>query len=204
MIIPPDAKSMRNPAVRAAREAMLDGPHMAPLRAFRKRLELDGIGEVPSFDPLDGGVNARVLFLLEKPGPKTSRKGRDGSGFISRDNDDQSAAHSFVFHQQSGIDRRDTILWNIIPWWDGAIKFTRSQEQLGLERARELLSLLPRLDTVVLVGNTAHKVERKLGRQDLRILKSAHPSAQVKAFNPALFYAIPEVWKQAASAFANG
>jgi hypothetical protein len=172
-------------------------PHMAPLIAYRERLELDGIGEVPSFDPLDGGVNARVLFLLEKPGPKTSRNG-SGSGFISRDNNDQSAAHSFVFHHDSGLDRRETLLWNLIPWWDGAIKFTREQERLGLERAKELLDLMPRLDTVVLVGSTAHKAESKLCLPGLRILKSAHPSAQVKAFNPTLFYAIPKVWKQAA------
>lgn len=119
MIIPANARSMRDPAVRAARLAMREKPHIGPLMEFCKHLEADGVGEVPLFDPMDGGINARVLFLLEKPGPKTSRKGKEGSGFISRDNDDQSAAHSFVFHLQSGLDRRDSVLWNIIPWWDG-------------------------------------------------------------------------------------
>jgi hypothetical protein len=47
---------------------------------------------VPDFDPLDGGVNAQVLFLLEKPGPMAAEDGkRAGSGFISRDNDDGTA-----------------------------------------------------------------------------------------------------------------
>jgi hypothetical protein len=37
------------------------------------------------FDPLDGGSAAEILFLLEKPGPRTSSTGkRIGSGFNSR------------------------------------------------------------------------------------------------------------------------
>ena len=42
------------------------------------------LDEVPDFDPLDGGVEARALFLFEKPGRMTA--GQSGSGFISRDN----------------------------------------------------------------------------------------------------------------------
>lgn len=51
-----------------------------------------------------------------------------------------SAAHSFAFHQESGLDRRDTLLWNIIPWWDGAIRFGAGHRKLGMERLTDLLS----------------------------------------------------------------
>ncbi len=60
--------------------------------ALRERGEL----EVPDFDPMDAGVEARILFLFEKPGPMTSKHKtgkRVGSGFISRDNDDPGFKH---------------------------------------------------------------------------------------------------------------
>ena len=37
--------------------------------------------EFPDFDPLGGGVRSDMLFVLEKPGPKTSRQG-GGSGLL--------------------------------------------------------------------------------------------------------------------------
>jgi hypothetical protein len=45
---------------------------MAPLVEYLGRVR-DATGsddEMPSFDPLDGGINARALLLLEAPGPK--------------------------------------------------------------------------------------------------------------------------------------
>jgi hypothetical protein len=75
--------------MRAMWKAMLTLPHIAPLSAYAAKLRLRGSVEVPEFDPLDGGVNARILFLFEKPGPMTADGStfseRSGSGFISRD-----------------------------------------------------------------------------------------------------------------------
>src|SRR5690242_12415653 len=89
-------RSMRDAGVRQRRRAMLTLPHVAPLTAYAAELRLRSSVEVPEFDPLDGGVDARVLFLLEKPGPMTADgsrfSGRSGSGFISRNNDDPTAA----------------------------------------------------------------------------------------------------------------
>ncbi|WP_373413995.1 uracil-DNA glycosylase [Ensifer aridi] len=197
MNYPTQPRAMASETVRAARRSMLQDPHIAPLTEFCELLERDGLGEVPRFDPLDGGINARVLYLLEKPGPKTSSRGKIGSGFISRDNDDPSAAHSFEFHLQSGVPRSDSLLWNIIPWWDGRIAFTSAQRRLGTQRLLEMLTRLNRLDTIVLVGGTAHKAEPALTGLGLRILKSWHPSMRVKNGYRDKFDSIPEVWKQA-------
>src|SRR5580700_5316391 len=91
-------RSMRDPEVRKRRKAMLDLPHIAPLTAFAAKLRERGLMEVPDFDPLDGGIHARVLFLFEKPGPMTAAGGnRTGSGFISRNNDDATADAAFRF-----------------------------------------------------------------------------------------------------------
>lgn len=64
-----------------------------PLAAFVDGLRQDGSVELPDFDSLDGGIHACILFLLEKPGPMTAKNGkRNGSGFISRDDNDATAA----------------------------------------------------------------------------------------------------------------
>src|ERR1019366_4921133 len=88
-------RSLRDAEVRERRRAMLHHPHIAPLTAYAARLLQRGLGEVPEFDPFDGGVDAQVLFLFEKPGPMTV--GGDGSGFISRNNDDPTAEATFEF-----------------------------------------------------------------------------------------------------------
>lgn len=85
---------------------------------------------------MDGGIAARVLFLFEKPGPMTALVGRrEGSGFISRDNDDPTAEAIWQFMREAEIPREEAVLWNVIPWWNGtrAIK----TEELRVEFQRQ-------------------------------------------------------------------
>jgi hypothetical protein len=94
LMVPDQPRTMRLPEVRSARLHALYQPHMAPLTEFVHQLRQRDRNEYPYFDPADGGVNASILFLLEKPGPMTVPTGRgrrEGSGFISRDNDDPTA-----------------------------------------------------------------------------------------------------------------
>jgi hypothetical protein len=126
--------SMRDVNVRERRRAMLTKPHIAPLTAYAAKLRQRGFIEVPEFDPLDGGVNAQVLFLFEKPGPMTAEAG--GSGFISRNNDDPTAEATFHFMEQAGIPRELTITWNVIPWWNGTRNVT-GQELLWMMHSAE-------------------------------------------------------------------
>jgi len=53
-----------------------------------------------AFDPLDGGVQAQVLFLFESPG-----EGALASRFASRDNRDPSAAMFAALNKEAGLDR---------------------------------------------------------------------------------------------------
>ena len=79
-LIPDVPRTLCLPDACRIRKSMLDLPHMAPLKAYAAALRRPGT-EVPDFDPLDGGVAARLLFLLEKPGPMTAEHGkRAGSG----------------------------------------------------------------------------------------------------------------------------
>ena len=197
---------MRNPDVRAARIAALIEPHIAPLTEFVHALRARDGNEYPYFDPADGGTSASILFLLEKPGPMTVQKGkglRVGSGFISRDNDDPSAEASFRFHQQAGVDRMQSVVWNVIPGWNGTIKVSQAELRSGVHDVTRLVNLLPKLRTIVLVGRKAAKAEamiRSIG--DYRIFSSAHPSPRVRASNPQLWSSIPEVWAEAWAATA--
>ena len=81
-------KSLRSEEERKQRTSLLTGEHVLSLVRFvqgiRDEQKLDK--EVPNFDPLDGGVWAECLFVLEAPGKMAVE-----SGFISRNNNDETA-----------------------------------------------------------------------------------------------------------------
>lgn len=190
------ARTLRDPNVLAQRRAMLDLPHVTLLTAYAAGLRAAGPDartpswQVPDFDPLDGGTAARVLFVLEKPGP-----GIVPGGFVSRDNGTPTAQAIHAFMHQAGLPRAETVLWNLVPWWNGTTAITAGERAAGIEALRTLLPLLPQLDTAVLVGRTAGAAAPLLG--GVRMLRSAHPSPQVRAGFRDRWDAIPEVWRQA-------
>ncbi len=188
-------RSLRDAGLCRQRREMLGLPHMAPLTAYAAKLRQGGAGEVPDFDPLDGGIDARVLFLFEKPGPMTAESGkRRGSGFISRDNDDATAQAIFHFMRQAGIPRKLTVIWNLIPWWNGTLKVTARELYQGVECVKELLKLLPALSAVVMVGRSAGWAKLYLATTELALLDSYHPSPIVKATAREKWEKIPLQW----------
>ena len=194
-------RTLKAPSAIDARKAMLHMPHVAPLTTYVSQLRDRYQGwEFPDFDPLDGGIEADMLFLLEKPGPMTSpQHKRKGSGFISRDNNDPTAEAIFNFMQQAGIDRKRTVLWNTIPGWNGQREIAPGEVGAGIEELPNLLELLPSVRAVVLVGNKAQRAESAILSLSRRIFKSAHPGPLVKGPNRALWECIPHQWAEAAS-----
>jgi hypothetical protein len=188
-----DARSMRDPCVRERRRGMLHLPHITDLTDYVANLRKRIPGEVPDFDPLDGGIHARVLFLFEKPGPMAA-----GSGFISRNNDDGTAGATFDFMQQAGIPRKWTVIWNLVPWWNGTRKMTARELREGTACVEELISMLPALCAVVMVGRKAEKkAESFLKTTGLELFTSWHPSPMVRAIYPYRWNAIPSQWAKA-------
>jgi len=187
-------RSMRDEGVRLRRRAMLTEPHVVPLTRFAQQLRDSSTFEVPDFDPLDGGVNARALFLLEKPGPRVSVLG-GGSGFISRNNDDPSAEATFGFMDEAGIPRKATVTWNVVPWWNGTIDLTDAELEEGAASLVGLVALLPRLRVVVLVGRSAARhAAPHLRGLPVEVITSAHPSPKVRRMYPGLWSSIPTTW----------
>lgn len=172
-------KSLGNPQAQAERRAALGEPHVAPLTDFVERLRARMGPEyaVPYFDPWDGGVAARLLYLLEAPGPKAV-----GSGFVSRNNPDETAKNFFLLNQEAGIDRRLTVTWNAVPWYIGdgrRIRAARGADlAAGLASLGELLGLLPRLEVVVFVGRKAASLRERVLElaPALRDFEMPHPS----------------------------
>ncbi len=189
--------NLADPATRAARRALLAAPHAAPLAAYVDALRRATPHHVPDFDPLDGGISARLLFILEKPGPRVVPPA--GSGFVSRDTDDPTARAIDGFMREAGIPRQATLLWNACPWWTGAIATAPAEFRAGAATLPSLLALLPELAAVVLVGNAACRYAEPLLPASLPRFRSVHPGGQARAgpASAARWRQIPGIWRQA-------
>ena len=171
-------KLLCDPRACHARRSQLTERHIAPLSEFVQQLRTKvPNGIIPEFDPWDGGIDAEVLYLLEAPGQKAGL-----SGFISRNNPDETAKNFFELNIAAGIPRKRTISWNAVPWYIGSgtkIRAANSHDlNAGLKPLFELLSLLPKLRAVVLVGRKAEYPAKELERRrpDLKIFRTPHPS----------------------------
>lgn len=191
------ARSLRSPNAIALRRLMLREPYIAPLTDFVQTMrKARPTWEFPDFDPLDGGCNADILFLFEKPGPMTSMRGK-GSGFISRNNDDPTAEAIFNFMNKANLPRKRAVIWNVVPGWNGTRKVTSTELRAGVDDLNDLLPLLPMLRTIVLVGRKAQRAASLVEHLHLRVLSSAHPSPIVRASQPDVWGTIPSSWAKA-------
>ena len=199
MIAPP---ALHGRAEILRRREMLGEPHMAPLAAYVAGLR-ERARFVPHLDPRDGGIGARLLLLLEKPGPGAVPD-RGGSGFVSFDNGGPTAAAGRRFLREAGIDRAGVAIWNLCPWWNGTIRFTAGERRAGLAALPGFLDLMPSLRAVVCVGRQAERAAPLLEGRALAVFASAHPSGQVRAAARRRWEAIPEVWGAAWAAASAG
>lgn len=170
-------KVLGNPRVKAERMHQLQERHIKPLTDFVETLRQEaGLNaDIPYFDPWDGGVDATVLFLLEAPGSKAV-----SSGFISRNNPDETAKNLFELLQEAGIERQKTVLWNVVPWYIGNGTKIRAATPFdliaGLKPLPRLLELLPKVTTVVLLGRKAENARAQFNSEQYRVFTSPHPS----------------------------
>lgn len=174
-----EPRTNRDPAEIDRKVSLLHEEHVAPLTEFVERLrQSKPNAAVPYFDTTEAGIEARILLLLEAPGRRSALEA--GSGFVSPDNDDQSAQNMWRLLRETGIDRgRDIATWNVVPWYLGDGRRIRATRASDLEEARaatrELLSLLPNVRVVVLLGRPAAAAWRALGF-DLDAIEAPHPS----------------------------
>lgn len=171
-------KLLRNRTAVEDRLAQIQEPHVKQLTAYVEALRSEvGCPFIPYFDPWDGGINSECLFLLEAPG-----RNAVASGFISRNNNDETAKNFFHLNREAGLPRERSILWNIIPWYIGTETKIRPAVKKdiadGVPHLLSLLTLLPKLRAVVLLGHNAEQAEYHFSsmKPEVRIFRSPHPS----------------------------
>ncbi len=175
---------LNEPGVLAARQAMLDRPAMAGLRAFAASIRAVH-GPTPDFDPADGGGAARLLVLLETPGTAIGK-----TGFVSADNPTGTAGNLRRFFAQAGLHRQDIVIWNTVPFvihTGGPNRAPRVAEiRRGLALVPALLPLLPNLCCAVLSGRIAAMAEPliRTARPEVGVIRVPHPSPVYLCTNP--------------------
>ena len=118
--------------------------HIAPLTTLVDwiRAEQGVSKKIPCFDPWDAGIHAKVLFLLEAPGPKSKK-----CGFVSKDIKDPTAKNLDALIREAGITRKDIVIWNVVPWYIGDGKKIRPAKKSDINSGQKylewLLFLLP-------------------------------------------------------------
>ena len=159
-----------------ARRALLYSP---PVRALNEWVEsrCSAGRKLPYFDPMDGGIYASILILLESPA-------RDSSWprFVSRDNPGPAQRNLKRFLDQACLAREQTILWNLYPWLPDldspARAISRSKITEGTTILKEVMDQLPHLRAVVLAGRVAQKASPEIARhrRELKLFTMSHPS----------------------------
>ena len=171
----------------------LNQHHIASPAAYAQTLRCQARGFVPDFDPCDGGVRARLLLLLEKPGPGLH------SGFVSRDNDTPTAATIRTGMVQAGVLREETVIWNVVPWWNGTTAVRAAELRAGLAELPTLLALLPALRSAVLAGRSAQAAAPLVAKAGLPVFACVHPSPNARAgpASAAAWRELPRIWGDA-------
>lgn len=177
------ARANRLSAVVRAKHARLSEPHIAPFVALADEIAaVRGLtpGDVPYPDPQFAGTAARALVLLQSPGPRTSRT--KGSGLLSLENDDRSAERCYYLYRRAGLDWRALLHWNAIPWPTASSKPSSRDLREAVALLPRILSLLPRIEAVLLLGDYAQAAWKRAAAADLapvpldQIFRGPHPS----------------------------
>ena len=171
-------KSLAHKAVREARLARLREPHISKLTDFVELIRREtGRGHlIPYFDPADGGTEGQCLFIFEAPGPKAVE-----SGFISRNNPDETAKNFFLLSKEANLRRELTVSWNIVPWYIGSgtkLRHPTNEEiQHGIRYLNLLIPLFYNLRIMVFSGRRAQHALQFLNQNwPFEIMKIFHPS----------------------------
>ncbi|MGW4113192.1 uracil-DNA glycosylase [Actinosynnema sp. NPDC004786] len=171
-VFPSTPRAHRNPVVVARKMALLKAPHLAKLTEFAQRIATERKVDVPLFDPASGGVDSKVLLLLESPGPASA-----GSGLNSLDNDDPTAANLFTAMAEAGLSRKVCLNWNVVPWHLANREPSPAELRAAVPYLVELLRMLTALKVVVVLGRPAGTGWNLSGRgHKLKVINAPHPS----------------------------
>ncbi len=140
---------------------------------------------MPDVDPDDAGTEARLLILLETPGPHIHR-----TGIVSADNPSGTARNLRRFLAEAGLPRHERVIWNAVPWVihsGGPNRAPRASEiRDGLAELPPFLALLLKLHVAVLAGRVAGMAADPIAaaRPGVAVLRMPHPSPTYVCTSP--------------------
>ncbi len=178
-------RGLRDPSAFELRRRMLALARVRDLVTWTEMIaETRGV-RMPYPDPADGGVDAKVLILLETPTQHMPESG-EAEGFISVDNDTAAAEEMWRARELVGLQQGMAMHWNIVPWYPAAEGAgpKRAETRDGTALLLELLVLLPRLETVINCGLETQKAWHEfVGPKvtDLEVIDTWHPATVAMA-----------------------
>lgn len=178
-----EPRGHRDPEFLESKQARWFEPHVAPVNALVQEISRLVGGDVPYVDPDCGGVNARVLLVLEAPAGAAAH----GSRMLSADNDDGTAANVWRAYEHAGLPREWGMHWNAVPWYLGVRGKIAAAKAHDVEQGREwllrLVDLLPELSVILCLGNAARDAvspeKGELEARGLTLISAPHPSQRV-------------------------
>lgn len=169
-----------NPAVVAEKMSRVHSGPGSAINAFVDLLKTRRPGcDIPYVDPDYGGVDARILLLLQDPGPKASSR---GSKMLSISNDDPTAQTVCELLAEASIPWKDVIAWNAVPWYTGGGN-SASDIADGLRALVPFTDLLKNMQVVITFGGLASSSWEKAvvsfpGLRRFKQVATLHPSVR--------------------------
>lgn len=170
-------------------------PHVRPINELVDQLRIEQPDKfIPYVAPTYGGTNARLLALLQDPGPKTDPRNANGSGMLCIENADLSAERYKTFLANAGIDVCDMQAWNVFPWHVRELserdpttgyRYPADDVTGGIDALARLIALLPKVRVVLLHGKVAHAAWRRYVEHapdrtsSIQAVKTWHTSARL-------------------------
>jgi hypothetical protein len=175
------AWAMADVGSQAAKLQRVREPRVAPLNAFVDQLRIRRGGTIPYIDPDWAGIDAKILFVLLRPGPRAAE-----SGLLSIENHDLTARYMLELLSEAAIPIDASAVWNIVPWYGPRSERVSSHDIAeGILYLNELIPLLPRLRSLVLIGRDAQSAEPSLKMpSDVRVFRAPHTSPSNLHTNP--------------------
>ncbi|MEO0439166.1 MAG: hypothetical protein AAF098_19995 [Pseudomonadota bacterium] len=142
---------------------------------------------IPRFEPKNGNECARLLLLLERPGPgSVGTPQTGGSGVISQFNEDVTARMLRAQLELADIAPADLCITNIVPHVRSARarvsdeQVNQAEIEMGFTRLLEVVDAIAPLQNIVLFGNKAKLVKNRLrdARPWIELHDAFHTSAQ--------------------------
>lgn len=183
-------KANRDPGHVQEKMQRIHAPHVADLNQLADEIaEWQGLprGRVPYVDPDLGGVRADIFGLASDPGPRAVVY-RGGSGLLSMENNDESAAFCHDEYYRVGVPLTRVVHWNAVPFpvLKGG-RPNRDERRAAQRWLPRVLALLPEVRVIVLFGNVAEQLWREarpIIPSHVALIKSLHPSPQVRNRKP--------------------